>query len=180
MGIEKALRDPLYAGSVAALVCVAVVAGSLMLFSGEGAAESPRAVVNASATNTVALPQATATQVATPSYGDVLADTQRLLELAKVRDALAAYHAQRGSYPSTGGVFETVCEEPVDSGCELREVDSSVPSGFNGEPFWYESDGTRYTLFARVATTPSEDSCPDETPPALGGAYVVCVQEGLP
>lgn len=179
MGIEKALRDPLYAGSVAALVVVAVIAASLMLFSGESSAE-PQAVVTPSPTNTVAPPQATPTRTATPSYGDILADTQRLLELAKVRDALASYFDENESYPSTGGEFETVCEEAIDSGCALREVDSDVPSGFQDEPFWYQSDGASYTLFARVAVAQAESNCPDEIPPALEGGNVACIEEGQP
>jgi hypothetical protein len=179
MGIVRALRDPMYAIPVAALVCAAITAASFLLFSSEGSAEVSQ--VPPQATATAAAPTATrpaANATSEPSYGDVLADTQRLLDLAKVRDVLESYFDERGSYPSTSGEFSTLCETPADAGCELLSIDPSVPEGYNDELFWYQSDGVTYTLFARVAVAPAASDCPDEVPPALDGEHVSCIRGG--
>jgi hypothetical protein len=178
MGIVRALRDPLYSIPVAALVCAAITAAAFLLFSSEESVEG-RVVTPATATAPAATathPAATAT--AQPSYGDILADTQRLLELAKVRDALEMYFRQRRSYPSTAGSFSTLCENPSEAGCQLLTVAPSLPKGYGDELFWYESDGSGYTLFARVAVAPAASGCPAEVPPALAGEHVSCIQGG--
>jgi hypothetical protein len=179
MGIVRALRDPLYSIPVAALICAAITAASFLLFSSEGSADvsnvPPQATVSAAAPTAT---RAAATATAQPSYGDVLADTQRLLELAKVRDALEAFLDERGSYPTTNGAFSTLCETPSEAGCQLLSIDPSIPEGYEDELFWYQSDGATYTLFARVAVAPAASGCPDEVPPALEGGHVSCIRGG--
>jgi hypothetical protein len=179
MGIARALRDPIYSVAVAALVCVAITAGSFALFSSEGSAEVRVVTPAASETEPAATAtRAAPTATAAPSYGDVLADTQRLLDLAKVRDALEAYFDDRGQYPSTSGAFSTLCEKPNEPGCQLLSIDRAVPEGYGDEPFWYQSDGASYTLFAHVAVAPDASGCPDELPPALAGEHVACIRGG--
>jgi hypothetical protein len=177
MGIQKSLRDPLYVFAIVALIGVAIAAASMTLTSSESSADV-EVVTTPEAPTATSAPMPTPTATVAPSYGDVLADTQRLLELAKVRDALGDYFAARGSYPSTSGVFSPLCEQPDDAGCQLKSVAPAVPAGFGDEPFWYRSDGRSYTLVARVAIAPAESNCPEEIPADLEGESVSCIEGG--
>jgi hypothetical protein len=177
MRTSSVFRDPLYLCAVIALIAVAAVAGGVALGDGSSADAGPQARTSptARATEPTATRTAAPAATATPSYGDVLMDTQRLLALAAARDALESFYAARGSYPSTNGASQTLCSSQADAGCQLRTIAPGLEATDGENPFWYRSDGAGYTLFARVAIPPAENDCPATLPAELEGNPVACI-----
>jgi 4-amino-4-deoxy-L-arabinose transferase-like glycosyltransferase len=89
-----------------------------------------------------------------PSGGDER-DAVRQGDLAAIQEALEAYRAEHGSYPSNEGGIQTLCVFiDIDAGCALRDVLEPIPLDPLGQPYnengyWYSSDGVRYTVYAQ-------------------------------
>jgi hypothetical protein len=178
MGFFGTLRDPLYSAALATLAIIAIVAGAIAAAdrtSGASPADAPPA---ATATST-APPASTRVPIATATPAEnIWADSQRLLDLANVRDALQTYRARNGAYPSTDGDFSTLCARSLDAGCLLLSVAPDLKAGDGDEPYWYASDGTTYTLLAVVSAPPETSGCPADLPAELRGRPVACVSTG--
>jgi hypothetical protein len=101
--------------------------------------------------------------------GDPVAnDAERRRELQAITEALAEYHRDHGSYPSTANNVQTACNYPIDKLCEL--VPDLGKDGFldpRGSPdrfgYWYKSDGSSFILFASMESeVDAANSCPEE------------------
>ncbi|MHB8514396.1 MAG: hypothetical protein ACYC9X_09900 [Dehalococcoidia bacterium] len=167
----KLLRDPLYSGSLAALLAVAVI--SLAAGASGGAspgASAPRQAV-ATATST-----ATAASIAvpTPQLWQQLLDARRLLDLQTLAGALETYRQRFGAYPATGGATTTLCKDSADAGCKLSSVGAQLPYNDGTYDYLYRSDGATFTLYTRLVTPIAPDGCDGAGPPALAGLPVHC------
>ena len=159
-------RDRWYAGSLGALA-VLVALGAVLLLAGG----SP-----SSAETTLAAVTPVASATATPAADPATVDFARALDLLAVRDALAAYRNERGSYPDTGGVIETLCAEGGDAGCALSALNDDLATNDGTQPYWYVSDGASYTLVARAELEqPEGQVCPAVLPEALEDGPVMCM-----
>ena len=170
--MEAVIRDPRYWLSLAALVGVIIVA-VVKDGAGDGASTSaavPTATV--AATVTAALtPNATATAAAG-------LDQQRAEDLATIASILEEYRATHGSYPATKDEFQTVCDMPFDSGCQLLVISKNLPAKDGKYPYWWRSTGKAYTLFTRVEVPLANNGCTVTTPPALAGLNLMCRNGG--
>jgi hypothetical protein len=110
-----------------------------------------------------------------PSIADQELDARRLRDLGELRDAVNSYAHFFGKYPSTGGVFTTVCVLRTDPFCDVIAHGNGLPVNDGTLPYWYTSDGASFTLMAQVQTWPDVDSCPDVVPPEVGQSPVACV-----
>ena len=126
--MARFFRDPIYLGGLAALAAVFVVALVLAMSRGGSSASASVAAPNptAVATATEAAPAPTPIAVRTPQLYEVLLDARRVLDLAALQDALAAYHQRFGSYPSTEGAAQSVCGANGDAGCALSAVNGKT------------------------------------------------------
>jgi hypothetical protein len=175
------LRDIPYVASLGALLAVTVCALALVLSQGgdedalaSGAPSPPAATATRAAATSVPTPVPTVSAAS-------LADTKRLLDLDALSVALERFQAWVGAYPTTGGAYQTVCTRAQDAGCVLlrSEPELSLVDG-EGEPYWYQSDGTTYTLLAGVVVAPANSKCPAALPQALASLPVACITGGAP
>jgi hypothetical protein len=101
---------------------------------------------------TAGLAEATATQAA--QVGGDVRDQTREQDLAAIQQALEQYRGNHNGYPDTKGAIQSLCVfKSFDQGCKLEDLLSPLPIDPLGDPatngYWYESDGTTYTLFAQ-------------------------------
>jgi hypothetical protein len=108
-------------------------------------------------------------------------DERRQLDIARIAYILEGYRARLGSYPSTGGVFQTLCAYgDLDAGCALLDVAPSLPEDPLGDPlkngYWYASDGQKFTVFAIKEGDVAANlaSCPFYDPDALDPRVGLC------
>ncbi len=90
----------------------------------------------------------------TPLTGGSDRDVTRVQDLTAVQASLAEIFADQDRYPDTEGTIQTLCVfSEFDKGCALEDVMAAIPSDPLGEPsvngYWYVSDGSSYTLYAR-------------------------------
>jgi len=163
------LQDYWYTGSLLALC---LVFGGLMLIRATDGGASPDATATAlAATPTVAAITPTPSATIDP----VALDFARALDLNTIRDALIAYEARTGAFPSTGGGLTTLCATPNDRGCALKQINGGLPVSDGLAPYWYGSDGRTYVLVARAAIPQADTSmCPDVLPPELSDTPLMC------
>ena len=115
-----------------------------------------------------------------PSVADLLLDSRRKLDLGQLRDALDAYGAFVGEYPSTWDAWAPFCVEMGDRGCLVVAAHGGGLSTTNSmRPYWYQSDGRIYTLLAQVATWPATDDCPEAVPAEVLDGPMFCVSGSL-
>ena len=96
--------------------------------------------------------EATATVAA--QVGGAGRDQVRVRDLRAIQQALEQYRLDHDQYPDTKGGIQSFCVfKEFDKGCELETVLSPLPSDPLGDPaengYWYESEGTVYTLYAQ-------------------------------
>ena len=177
MHVARLFRDPLYLGALVALVAVFVVA--LVLGMSQGGSSASASVASPSPTAvptaTQAAPPATVVAAPTPQLYEVLLDAKRVLDLAALQDALAAYHQRFGTYPSTEGAAQSVCGAAGDAGCALASVNAKLSYGDGSDDYLYTSDGSTFMLATRLQTAVSPDGCAGGAPLALIGAPAYCV-----
>ena len=114
------------------------------------------------------IPSPTPMPTATP---DVAAasrrDEQRRGDLARISDALVAYHASSGEYPLAQGI-QTFCQYDFDSACVVKEVLNPLPYDPRGAAYQYQSDGqTYFILYASMELPVEPSACPDPIPEHL-------------
>jgi type II secretory pathway pseudopilin PulG len=170
--VKAALRDPRYIVPLAVLICVIGVSAALGRSASNAAGEPVASTPTAEAT---AAPTATPLG---PSQEDAALDARRRSDLAAIAVALDAYRTRNGSYPSTQNDFATLCAQAFDAGCLLTTVTKQLPANDRTYPYWYQSDGTTYTLFSRLQTAVADSDCPAQTPPALANMPTVCLSGG--
>jgi hypothetical protein len=107
-------------------------------------------------------------------------DQQRRVDLDSLRKELAAYHGLKGTFPSTGGNLQRLCEiRGRDAGCELDLfLDPStgdVALVKRSRTYWYLSDGSSYSLYVTLESEqPAGTTCPS-MPKELAASPVYCV-----
>ena len=91
------IRDPRYWVPFVALLAIIAVAA---VMRNSGSSEAEQVVVTPT-------PAATSTPDPshTPTIDETLLDARRVFDIAAAQKALAAYHNEHRSYPSTGGAF---------------------------------------------------------------------------
>ncbi len=156
-------RDPRYLLPLAILLGVIVVSAVLV----ERAPRHARAAAH---------PAATAAAGA-PPLDDVLIDSRRALDLARLREALTKYHDDKGVYPATGGKLVTMCATPDDVGCAVAPTAIALPFSDGTQPYFYASDGATYFALVAHAQIASHDrtECLTDLPPDLKDAPLLCV-----
>jgi len=105
-------------------------------------------------------------------------DAQRRADLDRLSVALREYRDKYGSFPSTGGGIQTVCIYLVDTGCKLGEFLKPLPKESLGPPYgyWYESDGSTFTLYAALESPPpGEELCSSKPEYLAGVPYLWCI-----
>ena len=159
---ESEIRLPRVSGRAIAGGLVLAVAGVIVL-----AAVVSR--VDESSTGRTDVRAPGAPDTVPGAAGDPVAnDAERRRELQAISNALAEYHGDHGSYPSTANNVQTACNYPIDKLCEL-EPDLGK-DGFldpRGSPdrfgYWYKSDGSSFILFASMESeVDAGNSCPEE------------------
>jgi hypothetical protein len=156
-----------------AVIAAMVLAGATVLIAGGGASSGAEPPKTAVATRTTA----PATPTAQPTADPVTLDFARALDLGAIRDALAAYRREHGSFPSTGGDVVTLCAATGDVGCGLRAIKQDLRFDDGASPYWYASDGSEYTLIARASLEqPTPQDCPDALPGELQPGPLMCMR----
>jgi hypothetical protein len=105
-------------------------------------------------------------------------DAQRRADLDRLNVALREYRDKYGSFPSTGGGIQSVCIYLVDAGCELGEFLNPLPTESMGDPYgyWYESDGSTFTLYTALESPPPGEALCSSKPEYLAGVpYLWCI-----
>ncbi len=97
------------------------------------------------------------TQSPTPMAGGRDRDTERVVDLQSLQAALVVYFDDHNEFPSNEGTIQTLCVFPeFDIGCELLDVLNQLPSDPLGDAsingYWYQSDGSTYTLYSQRET----------------------------
>lgn len=107
-------------------------------------------------------------------------DTLRRANLDRLATALRQYHDKHGSYPPTSGNVQSLCNYPdIDAACVLAEFLKPLPSESMGPPYgyWYESDGSTFTLYTALESPPAgEELCPSKPEHLAGVPYLWCVK----
>jgi 4-amino-4-deoxy-L-arabinose transferase-like glycosyltransferase len=107
-------------------------------------------------------------------------DAQRGAGLGRLSVALREYRDKYGSYPSTGGGIQSLCIHlDIDAGCELGEFLKPLPKESLGPPYgyWYESDGSTFTLYTALESPPPGEELCSSNPAHLAGVqYLWCVK----
>ena len=96
----------------------------------------------------------------------ILRDEQRLRDLQAISNALERYAELNGGFPITGQI-QSLCNYPADAGCGLTAVLSPLPTNPRGLPYWYQSDGQRFMLYASTEELPHNAECPSPLPSHL-------------
>jgi hypothetical protein len=113
------------------------------------------------------------------SPGSAERDGQRRANLDRVSLALQEYRGKYGSYPSTFGSIQALCVYPeIDAGCELGEFLKPLPKESLGPPYgyWYESDGSTFTLYTALESPPpGEELCSSKPVHLTGVPYLWCI-----
>ena len=164
------IRDPRYWVPFVALIAIIAVA-AVMRNSGSSEAEQVVLTPTPAATST---PDPSHT----PTIDETLLDARRVFDIAAAQKALASYHNEHRSYPSTGGAFQILCSTHKDAGCVLRNYDPKLAASDGLMGYWYQSNGTTYWLFSRIEAVPESNECPATLPPALAGGPVLCATSG--
>jgi hypothetical protein len=162
--VDSTLRNPRYLLPLAALIAVTVISLALAQATSTDAGSSPQ---------TVARP--TAVPASPTPVAQSPADGRRAADLATIGDLLATYKSRNGTYPTTDKYFATLCQLAFDAGCLLTTISKNLPVTDGANPYWYQSDGQSYTLFAVADAKPDPDICPAEVPPALAGKPLICL-----
>ena len=110
-------------------------------------------------------PSRTPEPTATADPQPALRDDRRLQDVQRVKGALERYRAEKGTFPSTGGIIKTLCLYPdLDAGCKLKEYLDPLPVDpllGNASTFRYRSDGTTYTIYTELEVAGREQRCFD-------------------
>jgi hypothetical protein len=178
--VLQTARNPRY--WVPMLVLIAVI-GISPLLAGGGSSDASGGPSKPAPTAAPPTRVATAAPTSTPEpdLDDVLIDSRRALDLAKLADALELYRQRYRVYPGTGGEVVTVCASQGNAGCALTSVATQSLSFNDGEgnAYWYASDGSTYFVLAsRVEIARDESACPADLPAELAGGSVLCVRNG--
>ena len=72
-------------------------------------------------------------------------DARRKSDLQSIQKALETYYQDLGGYPGT--IPDPFCH-PTD--CATAQYMTTLPKDPSGEPYFYESDGTYYRLYACI------------------------------
>jgi hypothetical protein len=114
-------------------------------------------------------------------------DERRKSDITIIAYILQGYRARFGSYPSTGGGFQTLCAYgDLDAGCALLKVAPALPEDPLGDPlkngYWYASDGQRFSVFAikEGETASNLASCPFYDAHALDPRVGLCFSGSAP
>jgi hypothetical protein len=156
-------RDPRYLVPLGVLVAVILISAVL-----GRAAESTDAPAGSDVRSSGVAP--------TPDAS--LRDLQRTGDLFRVRDALEAYRSQHGAVPSTGNVLMALCEDRDDPGCSLESIDHQLKFSYDGDRYWYASDGQRFVVIARADQAAPTNECPVGLPREIAGKPIICVRGG--
>lgn len=107
-----------------------------------------------------------------------LRDEQRREDLAAIANGLRRYHNRHGSYPLAAGIQSFCVYRDLDAGCKVAEVLDPLPYDPSSDRvYWYQSDGTTFTVFALMESPVGPSQCPEPVPAALETvAYLYCVQ----
>jgi hypothetical protein len=107
-------------------------------------------------------------------------DEERRRDLATIAEALQRYHDRHGAYPLAAGVQSFCRYRDLDAGCQVAEVLDPLPQDPSHDgTYWYQSDGTTFTLFAPMEGAAGPSQCPDPLPgPLIGVEHIYCVQGG--
>ena len=105
-------------------------------------------------------------------------DEQRRRDLARIAAALQRYYDRRGAYPLAAGLQSFCRYRDLDAGCNVAEVLDPLPQDpSDGGTYWYQSDGTTFTLFAPMEGVAGPSQCPDPLPgPLTAVNQLYCVQ----
>jgi 4-amino-4-deoxy-L-arabinose transferase-like glycosyltransferase len=114
-------------------------------------------------------------------------DHERRAELMIITAALSEYQKENGSFPSTGGNLQGACSYPdIDRLCIFSDelgVDTLIdPRGdAHKYGYFYESDGTSFTLYATFELQPPPDEVCADVPLGLADKpNLVCVHRESP
>jgi hypothetical protein len=171
----RQLHAESYSVYVMAASLVALIALGAMYLTISGGGNDPRSFTATGPPPASDAPSGGVSGAESASVADQMLDARRELDLAQLRDALTSYAAFFGKYPATGGAFTTVCVRWTDPACEVIAHGRNLPVSDGSLPYWYASDGTSFTLMARMQAWPEVDSCPDVLPPEVGEGPVGCI-----
>jgi hypothetical protein len=174
--LPESVRDPRYWVPIAALLGVIAISLAFRGGSsddGQELASPPASPIEATAT-TASAPTAAAKP--TPELDDVLLDSRRALDLAKLAEILDTYRQRNGAYPSTAGVLVTMCARGGDAGCAVTTVARDIPFNDGELPYWYASDAKTATLVAHAEIESDSTACPTAIPAELASGALICLQ----
>jgi hypothetical protein len=100
-------------------------------------------------------------------------DSSRADDLDWLEQALSKHAALVGTYPSTLGTITPVCSQLTDPACALWHVDGAMYASDGSTPYYYQSEGTAYTLYARTDSL-RKSNCPEVLPSGFTTGFVIC------
>ena len=114
-------------------------------------------------------------------------DDTRRADAYRITAAAFAYYRERHAYPATAdhGV-EPLCAAGAGAACKLEPYLNPLPSDPGGVPgtgYWYQSDGSAFTLFMSMETSAAADpsACPASRPAPLAAVpHLFCLNIGPP
>lgn len=170
-------RDPRYLLPLGVLVGVILASATLAHTNTSDATGTPPLATVEAPHTPISKSTDTIRAVATPGLDDVLLDSRRALDLARLRDAAIAYKAAHGTYPASRDVVSPVCAQPSDAGCVLSTIAPDLAYTDGKLPYWFASDGaTDFVVIARAQIPTDTSQCPSPLPPALSAAPVLCLR----
>jgi hypothetical protein len=161
--LVELLRDPRYLAPLGVLIVVILIASLLGRGDSHAQSQAP-----------AGQPHATGPVDPTPDTAAI--DARRMSDLTRGRDALEDYLGRYGSFPNTRNTLTTLCAQPSDAGCELKNVSHDLSFSDGDAVYWYASDGARFVLIATALTAQDTGDCPVGLPAELAAAPVICVR----
>lgn len=110
-------------------------------------------------------------------YGRSDGDQLRQDDLQWLAETLEAHRSKKASYPRTEEPA-AICARLGDEGCVLWEIASGMFASDGTTPYYYDSDGREFTVYAKVAGPIVDESCPAQLPPGWERSRTLCIGSG--
>jgi hypothetical protein len=148
-----------------------LVAAAALLAATLGVAVALPPFVNATGSGVVSL-----ADPAEP-YEGAGADENRQADLEWLAQSLDAYETTWSFYPKTESI-QPICSRLADTTCVLWTIAGDMLASDGETPYFYSSNGRRFTLYALLEGPTDADACGGTTPPGWDPGHTLCRKGG--